>query len=115
MHARNSDIRQTIYTVSDLGRDASHPAIVMPHGGPTGQTVDYFNTDAAALASREYVVIAPNPRGSAGYGIEFQKANIKDLGGVIFRTKFVPLISWSRLVTSTQRRSALPGARMGGL
>ena len=26
-------------------------------------------------------VIAPNPRGSTGYGIEFQKANLKDLGG----------------------------------
>ncbi len=43
--------------------------------------VDRFNTDAAALASRGYVVIAPNPRGSTGYGIEFQKANVKDLGG----------------------------------
>lgn len=26
-------------------------------------------------------MIAPNPRGSTGYGIEFQKANMKDLGG----------------------------------
>ncbi len=65
----------------NLMRDGSNPGIVMPHGGPTGQMVDYFNTDAAALASRGYVVIAPNPRGSTGYGIEFQKANIKDLGG----------------------------------
>jgi dipeptidyl aminopeptidase/acylaminoacyl peptidase len=64
-----------------LQRDASNPGIVMPHGGPTGQTVDRFSTAATALASRGYVVIAPNPRGSTGYGIEFQKANIKDLGG----------------------------------
>jgi Prolyl oligopeptidase family len=42
--------------------------------------VDYFNTDAAALASRGYVVIAPNPRGSTGYGIDFQNANHQDLG-----------------------------------
>jgi dipeptidyl aminopeptidase/acylaminoacyl peptidase len=65
----------------NLQRDTSNPAIVMPHGGPTGQTTDTFDRNAAALASRGYVVIAPNPRGSTGYGIEFQKANIKDLGG----------------------------------
>jgi len=31
--------------------------------------------------SRGYICIAPNVRGSTGYGIEFQKANYKDLGG----------------------------------
>jgi dipeptidyl aminopeptidase/acylaminoacyl peptidase len=65
----------------NLKRDGSNPGIVLPHGGPTGQTTDFFNRTAAALASRGYVCIAPNVRGSTGYGIEFQKANIKDLGG----------------------------------
>jgi len=65
----------------NLKRDGTHPAIVMPHGGPTGQTVDSFNRTAEALASRGYVCIAPNVRGSTGYGMEFQKANFKDLGG----------------------------------
>ena len=31
--------------------------------------------------SRGYVVIAPNVRGSTGYGKEFEKANYKELGG----------------------------------
>jgi dipeptidyl aminopeptidase/acylaminoacyl peptidase len=65
----------------NLKRDGTNPGVVLPHGGPTGQTVDYFNQDAAALASRGYICIAPNVRGSTGYGLEFQKANIKDLGG----------------------------------
>jgi dipeptidyl aminopeptidase/acylaminoacyl peptidase len=65
----------------NLKRDASTPAIVLPHGGPTGQMVDYWNPDVTALVSRGYVVIAPNVRGSTGYGLEFQKANYKDLGG----------------------------------
>src|SRR5947208_5698774 len=43
--------------------------------------VDYWNTDVSALVSRGYVCIAPNVRGSTGYGLEFQKANYKDLGG----------------------------------
>jgi len=62
-------------------RDGSNPALVLPHGGPTGQVVEYFNAEAAALVSRGYICIAPNVRGSTGYGIDFQKANFQDLGG----------------------------------
>ena len=62
-------------------RDGTNPGIVLPHGGPTGQTVDSFNKTAAALASRGYFCIAPNVRGSTGYGMEFQRANYKDIGG----------------------------------
>lgn len=65
----------------NLKRDSSNPALVLPHGGPAGQTVDYWNPDVAALTSRGYVCIAPNPRGSSGYGLDFQKANFQDLGG----------------------------------
>jgi len=65
----------------NLKRDGSNPALVLPHGGPTGQMVDYWNTDVAALASRGYICLAPNPRGSTGYGLDFQKANFQDLGG----------------------------------
>jgi dipeptidyl aminopeptidase/acylaminoacyl peptidase len=65
----------------NLKRDGTNPGVVLPHGGPTGQTVDSFNKAAAALASRGYVCIAPNVRGSTGYGMEFQRANYKDLGG----------------------------------
>ncbi len=65
----------------NLRRDGRNPAIVVPHGGPTGQTQDSFSRTNAALASRGYIVIAPNFRGSTGYGEAFQKANFKDLGG----------------------------------
>ena len=43
--------------------------------------VDYWKPEVAALVSRGYVCIAPNVRGSTGYGIAFQKANYQDLGG----------------------------------
>jgi dipeptidyl aminopeptidase/acylaminoacyl peptidase len=65
----------------NLRRDGTNPAIVIPHGGPTGQTNDTFSKMATALASRGYVVIQPNPRGSTGYGHAFQVANFQDLGG----------------------------------
>lgn len=66
---------------ANLKRDGSNPAIVIPHGGPTGKTDDYFDDIAAALASRGYIIIAPNFRGSTGYGKAFQAANYDDMGG----------------------------------
>jgi dipeptidyl aminopeptidase/acylaminoacyl peptidase len=65
----------------NLKRDGSNSAVVLPHGGPTGQVLDYWNPEAAALVSRGYICIAPNVRGSSGYGIDFQRANYQDLGG----------------------------------
>ena len=70
-----------VWVPFNLKRDRSAAAVVMPHGGPTGQTADFFNGEAELLASRGMVVIAPNVRGSTGYGMDFQNANIKDLGG----------------------------------
>ncbi|MBV9342483.1 MAG: S9 family peptidase [Acidobacteria bacterium] len=65
----------------NLQRDGTNPALVLPHGGPTGQVLDAWNPQVAALVSRGYIAIAPNVRGSSGYGIDFQRANYKDLGG----------------------------------
>jgi dipeptidyl aminopeptidase/acylaminoacyl peptidase len=84
VHYRTFDgktISAFLWVPFNLKRDGSNPGVVLPHGGPTGQTVDSFNKTAIALASRGYVCIAPNVRGSTGYGLQFQKVNYKDLGG----------------------------------
>jgi dipeptidyl aminopeptidase/acylaminoacyl peptidase len=84
VHYRSADgtiISAFVWLPYNLQRNAQAPAIALPHGGPTGQTMDYFDQTAVALASRGYVVIASNPRGSTGYGRAFQEANHRDLGG----------------------------------
>jgi dipeptidyl aminopeptidase/acylaminoacyl peptidase len=70
-----------VWVPLNLKPDGTAAAVVMPHGGPTGQVTDAFNGRAELLASRGFVVIAPNVRGSTGYGMSFRNANIKDLGG----------------------------------
>jgi dipeptidyl aminopeptidase/acylaminoacyl peptidase len=65
----------------NLKRNGSNPAILSPHGGPTGQTTDSWSRWSNALVSRGYIVLLPNPRGSTGYGMDFQRANYQDLGG----------------------------------
>jgi dipeptidyl aminopeptidase/acylaminoacyl peptidase len=84
VHYKSEDgtvISALLFVPFNLQRDGRSPGIVLPHGGPTGQTVDSFNRSVVALASRGYVVIAPNPRGSTGYGRAFMEANRMDLGG----------------------------------
>lgn len=44
------------------------PAVVMPHGGPAAYDQVGFDWLAQALASRGYLVIQPQFRGSAGFG-----------------------------------------------
>jgi dipeptidyl aminopeptidase/acylaminoacyl peptidase len=62
-------------------RDGQGRGVILAHGGPTGQQLDAFDRTAAALASRGYWVLAPNFRGSTGYGQAFTNANRFDLGG----------------------------------
>jgi dipeptidyl aminopeptidase/acylaminoacyl peptidase len=65
----------------NLKRDGSNPAIILPHGGPTGQTTDYWSHWSNTFATHGYIVLQPNPRGSTGYGMDFQRGNYQDLGG----------------------------------
>ncbi|MDE2355182.1 MAG: S9 family peptidase [Alphaproteobacteria bacterium] len=103
-----------VWLPPNLKRDGTAPGVVLPHGGPTGQTLDGFNRTAEALASRGYVVIAPNPRGSTGYGRAFQAMNIKDLGGGDLQDE----VYGARFLTATgyvdPRRIGITGGSYGG-
>ena len=70
-----------VYVPYNLPRNGEHPAIVYVHGGPTAQTMNTFNRFVQYMANQGYIVIAPNYRGSTGYGKEFQQANLFDMGG----------------------------------
>ena len=70
-----------VYMPYNLPRGGQHPAIVYVHGGPTAQTMNIFNRFVQFAANQGYIVIAPNYRGSTGYGKEFQHANLFDMGG----------------------------------
>jgi dipeptidyl aminopeptidase/acylaminoacyl peptidase len=51
------------------------PGVMYIHGGPTGQFADSYLPQAQFLAQMGYVVLAPNIRGSSGYGKRFEDAN----------------------------------------
>lgn len=55
------------------GRQKNLPVVIDVHGGPEGQVRPLFNAVAQYLVSCGYAVLAPNVRGSAGYGIAYQR------------------------------------------
>ena len=52
--------------------------IVLVHGGPTSHAEDRFNAQIQYLASRGFDVLAPNYRGSTGFGLPFQESIKRD-------------------------------------
>ena len=65
--------------------DASkkYPMIFLVHGGPQGHWNDEFHYrwNTQLFAAQGYVVVAPNPRGSTGYGQKFTDEISGDWGG----------------------------------
>jgi dipeptidyl aminopeptidase/acylaminoacyl peptidase len=57
------------------------PLVVLPHDGPEGHDEAGFNWLAQALASRGYLVLQPNYRGSDGHGIDFMSAGFGEWNG----------------------------------
>ena len=56
-------------------------AVLYIHGGPTDQHFRMWDPIPQLLANRGLVVLAPNVRGSTGYGREWQELNRRDWGG----------------------------------
>jgi dipeptidyl aminopeptidase/acylaminoacyl peptidase len=57
------------------------PAVVYIHGGPNWLTQVTWDPLVQHMVSRGWAVLAPNYRGSTGYGREWQLASRFDLGG----------------------------------
>jgi dipeptidyl aminopeptidase/acylaminoacyl peptidase len=70
-----------VYVPYNMVRNGQNAAIVYVHGGPAVQSVNSFNRFIQHMVNQGYMVIAPNYRGSTGYGKEFQRANLFDMGG----------------------------------
>ena len=62
------------------GAGMHSPAIVLIHGGPTWHMAFFWYPLIAHMTSRGWTVIAPNYRGSTGYGRAWQTANRYEMG-----------------------------------
>ncbi len=73
-NAAGARIDSFITTPPDYEPGRAYPAILHIHGGPQGQFSWGYSFSTQFYASKGYVVIEPNPRGSLGRGQEFLRA-----------------------------------------
>lgn len=64
-----------------------YPMIFLIHGGPQGNWSDdfHYRWNTQMFAAQGYVVVAPNPTGSTGYGQELTDGVSQDWGGQPYR------------------------------
>jgi dipeptidyl aminopeptidase/acylaminoacyl peptidase len=107
-------ISSFLYIPANSKPDRSHPAIVYPHGGPQWQHFNSWYPNIQYLASHGYVVIAPNYRGSTGFGREYMESLRKDAG----RGDLNDLVSAVEYLKTTgyvdQKKIAIMGGSWGG-
>jgi len=73
-------IQQYVFVPRTAPKDRKLPLIVLPHGGVHGDFGTYHVHIVREMLDRGYIVIAPDYRGSTGYGRSFYEAI--DYGGL---------------------------------
>ncbi len=80
----NFDIEGWLTYPLDYQAGKKVPLILNIHGGPYGANTARYDARTQIFAAHGYAVLAPNPRGSTGYGLKFERANVSDWGGKDF-------------------------------
>lgn len=70
-----------LYQPPASASQAHPPAVVLVHGGPADQFMNGWDPMTQILVTRGYVVLAPNVRGSTGYGKTYRDLTVEDWGG----------------------------------
>jgi dipeptidyl aminopeptidase/acylaminoacyl peptidase len=93
--------------------DGPPPVVVLIHGGPESQTTLLWNPVLQALVARGYAVVAPNVRGSTGYGKRY--AHLDDVRLRLDSVRDLAAIhAWLPGAGLDARRAALYGGSYGG-
>ncbi len=68
---------------ADKNKGKKYPLALLIHGGPQGAWADSWSTrwNPAVFAEQGYIVVAPNPTGSTGYGMALQDGIQNEWGG----------------------------------
>ncbi|MFH1197082.1 MAG: S9 family peptidase [bacterium] len=81
--AEGSKVQSILVKPPFFDESKKYPLIFLIHGGPQGAWTDdfHYRWNLQMFASKGYVVIATNPRGSTGYGQKFTDEISGDWGG----------------------------------
>ncbi|MEM6710532.1 MAG: S9 family peptidase [Pseudomonadota bacterium] len=90
------------------------PTLVFPHGGPESYDRIAFDWWAQYFASRGYLVLQPNFRGSSGYGAEYTRAGYGEWGRLMQDDVSDGLNALVRAGYADPERVCIMGASYGG-
>ena len=84
--AEGAKVQSILLTPPGFDETKKYPMIFLVHGGPQGHWEDdfHYRWNLQMFAAKGYVVVAPNPRGSTGYGQKFTDEITKDWGGKVY-------------------------------
>ncbi|ABE04552.1 alpha/beta hydrolase family protein [Rickettsia bellii] len=90
------------------------PLVLLVHGGPNRRDRWGMNKEHQWLASRGYVVLSVNFRGSTGFGKSFQNAGNREWGGKM-QDDLVDAVNWAiKNKIADPKRIAIMGSSYGG-
>ena len=114
--AGGTRIQAWVFTPPHLDRSLRYPLILMVHGGPQGAWIDgwSYRWNPPLWAAQGYVIVAPNPRGSTGFGQKFTDEISGDWGGKPFVDLMKALDYAQSLPFVDSARTAAAGASYGG-
>lgn len=77
------DVHAWVVKPSTFSPDKRYPLALLIHGGPQSAWADSWSTrwNPAVFAEQGYIVVAPNPTGSTGYGMALQNGIRESWGG----------------------------------
>jgi dipeptidyl aminopeptidase/acylaminoacyl peptidase len=93
-----------------------YPLVYLVHGGPQNAWLDSwsFRWCPALWAAQGYIIMAPNPRGSTGFGQQFTNEISRDWGGKVFRDLMKGVDYADSLQYVDRANKAAAGASYGG-
>lgn len=94
--------------------DKKYPVILWPHGGPDSQELHSYHPFFQYWALNDFVVFAPNFRGSTGYGKKFETLNDRDWGGGHIKDLIAGKKALEKLPYVDSSRIFIVGASFGG-
>ena len=114
--AGGSTIQSWLIKPPQFSAEKKYPLVYLVHGGPQGVWENgwHFRWNAQIWAAQGYVVMAPNPRGSTGFGQKFVDEISGDWGGKAFQDLMKGVEYAENLPYVDKDKMAAAGASYGG-
>ena len=114
--AGGTPIQYWLLTPPNFDAARKYPVVFLIHGGPQGAWEDAWSHrwNPSLWAAQGWVVVAPNPRGSTGFGQKFVDDISRDWGGKVMTDLDAVFNAVAKMPFADSSRMGIAGASYGG-